>query len=143
MATPSSAHLLASHLLSLVKIDLCWNDVNAGLVVSRFPQKICMISQQNFLKVEISGPMLTKHLDVRVLRPVRNSGNMNSTLAPRCLMNSDPVDCCILYGGGRLTLVFMFWENSRMVSTRVHASGCSFKWVRTSWAILCWNRKMC
>lgn len=41
--------------------------------------------------------------------------------------------------GSRLTLVFMFWENSRMVSTLVQASGCSFKCVSTSCAILCCN----
>lgn len=37
------------------------------------------------------------------------------------------------------TLVFMFWENSRMVSTLVQASGWSFRLVRTSWATRCYN----
>ncbi len=37
------------------------------------------------------------------------------------------------------TLVFMFWENSRMVSTLVQASGWSFRLVRTSWATRCYK----
>ena len=35
----------------------------------------------------------------------------------------------------------MFWENSRMVSTLVQASGWSFKLVSTSWATRCYKRR--
>ena len=38
------------------------------------------------------------------------------------------------------TLVFMFCENSRMVSTLVQASGWSLRLVRTSWATRCYKR---